>query len=340
MGTATYTDAKGGGPLKEGEVLMQGATITTGAGSYVDLDLGVNGNALRVEADSTLSLDKLDYTKAIETVVNTEVEVKKGSAVANVVTKLSKASKYEIKTPAGVAGIRGTVVRAGTARIVCLIGRVQFRPVAGGGVQMVVGGMVYAVGSPAPVRATAVETRGLAHTGVTMTAHTASSLVNAVVQQFSSALVAEAAAAAGKAGGNIPKAAADAARGIVAELLQRVEQAAAQAPPQLRAALLAAARDLRARSGSIIAMAAGVGAQTAVINGGGTQQEAILAGQNAVDQSGGPKVVLPPPPPRSSDPIPEAPPTPPAPPKPPQDPKPPVKTEPEPVITTTKKTVG
>ena len=114
VGTATYTDAKGGGPIKEGDILMQGATITTGAGSYVDLDMGVNGNALRVEADSTLTLNKLDYTRAGEVIVNTELEVKKGSTVANVVNKLSKASKYEIKTAAGVAGIRGTCLEATT----------------------------------------------------------------------------------------------------------------------------------------------------------------------------------------------------------------------------------
>ncbi len=124
VGKADYTDAKGGGALKEGDILFQGATITTGAGSYVDLFLGVNGDSLRVEADSTLSLNKLDYTKAGETIVNTQLDVTKGAVVANVVNKLSKASKYEIKTPAGVAGIRGTVLRAGTARIVCLVCRV------------------------------------------------------------------------------------------------------------------------------------------------------------------------------------------------------------------------
>ena len=40
VGAVTYTDAKGGGPLKEGDILFQGASITTGAGSYVDLFLG------------------------------------------------------------------------------------------------------------------------------------------------------------------------------------------------------------------------------------------------------------------------------------------------------------
>ena len=72
VGAVTYTDAKGGGPLKEGDILFQGASITTGAGSYVDLFLGVNGDSLRVEADSTLSLNKLNYTKGIgEAIVNT-----------------------------------------------------------------------------------------------------------------------------------------------------------------------------------------------------------------------------------------------------------------------------
>lgn len=283
VGNATYADAKGGGPIKEGDILMQGATITTGAGSYVDLDMGVNGNALRVEADSTLSLNKLDYTKAGETVVNTELEVKKGAAVANVINKLSKASKYEIKTPAGVAGIRGTVLRAGATRIVCLIGRVEFRTV-NGQLQLVIGGAAVSA-SGGVVKATAVETTGLARSACSLTTNTAANMVAAAVQQFTAALAAEAATEAGKAGGNSAQAAAQAAKAIIAELVQEVQQAAAQAPPAVRAAAQAAAAALVQKTEAVQTTAAASAAAAATLANGGTAQQAQQAAGQAAQQS-------------------------------------------------------
>ncbi|KAF0179252.1 MAG: cell wall surface anchor family protein [Limisphaerales bacterium] len=284
VGTATYTDARGNGPIKEGDILMQGATITTGAGSYVDLDMGINGNALRVEADSTLVLNKLDYTKAGETIVNTQLEVKKGAAVANVINKLSKASKYEIKTPAGVAGIRGTVLRAGATRIVCLIGRVEFRTV-NGQLQLVIGGTAVTVGGGV-VKAATVETTGLARTATSLTTNTqASGMVSNVVQQFTAALAAEAATEAGKAGGNSAAAAAQAAKAIMAELVQAVQEAAAQAPPAVRAAAQAAAANLAQKSEVVQATAAASAAAAATVANGGTVQQAKQAAQQAANQS-------------------------------------------------------
>lgn len=283
VGSATYTDAKGGGPIKEGDILFQGVTITTGAGSYVDLDMGVNGNALRVEADSTLVLNKLDYTKAGETIVNTQLEVKKGAAVANVINKLSKASKYEIKTPAGVAGIRGTVLRAGATRIVCLIGRVEFRTI-NGQLQLVIGGTAVSVGGGV-VKAASVETTGLARTATSLTSNTAANMVAAAVQQFTTALAAEAATEAGKAGGNSTTAAAQAAKAIMAELVQAVQEAAAQAPPAVRAAAQAAAANLTRTSETVQATAAASAAASASVANGGTAQQAQQAAQQAANQS-------------------------------------------------------
>lgn len=286
VGTATYTDTRGGGPLKEGDILMQGATISTGAGSYVDLDMGINGNALRIEADSTLTLNKLDYTKAGETIVNTELEVKKGSTVANVVNKLSKASKYEIKTPAGVAGIRGTVLRAGTTRIVCLIGRISFVPVAGGGVQLVInGGAGFQQGTAGAVKATSVETTGLARTACSLTANTLANMVSQAVQQFTAAIAAEAATEAAKTGGNASAEAAAVAKAVLAQLVQEVQQAAAAAPPAVRAAVQQAAASLQNNSDAVGATAAASAAAAAVVNTGGTAQQAKAAAQQAANQS-------------------------------------------------------
>ena len=284
VGTAAYTDAKGGGPLKEGDILFQGATITTGAGSYVDLFLGVNGDSLRVEADSTLALNKLDYTKAGETIVNTQLEVTKGAVVANVINKLSKASKYEIKTPAGVAGIRGTVLRVTTSRVICLIGRVEFRSV-NGQLQLVIGGTVYAAGATGSVKATVVETTGLASTACSLTANTVANMVAATVQQFTAVLAAEAATEAGKAGGNSAAVAAQAAKAIMAELVQAVLAAAADAPPAIRAAAQAAAANLVATSETVQTKAAASAAVVAMVANGGNAQQAQQAAQQAANQS-------------------------------------------------------
>lgn len=282
VGTANYTDARGGGAIKENDILFQGATITTGAGSYVDLDLGVNGNALRVEAGSTLALNKLEYTKAITTVTDTQIEVKKGSTVANVITKLSKASKYEIKTPGGVAGIRGTCVSAGVTRITCLIGTIQFTPVAGGGVLITInGGNAFSPGALAAVKAGAAETSGLAKTATSLTANAAAAQVAQVVQQFTAALAADAAADAAKAGGNASTASANAAKAAIAELVAAVNEAAAQASPQVRAAIQAVAQTLTQNSESMTANAAASGAGIGVKVAGGTDAQASAAANSA-----------------------------------------------------------
>lgn len=287
VGTATYTDTRGGGPLKEGDVLMQGATITTGAGSYVDLDMGINGNALRVEADSTLTLNKLDYTKAGDTIVNTELEVKKGAAVANVINKLSKASKYEIKTPAGVAGIRGTVLRAAPTRITCLVGRITFVPVAGGGVAIIVnGGNAYSPGTLAAVRAGAGESAALARSATGLTANAAANQVATMVQQFTAALAAEAATTAGNAGGDIAKAASDSAKAAIAQLIQEVQNATATAStPAVKAAMTAVLNNLQANSETIITKAAGVGGALGTVQSGGTPEQAKTNGEKAIADS-------------------------------------------------------
>ena len=285
VGTASYTDAKGGGPLKEGDILLQGASITTGAGSYVDLFLGVNGDSLRVEADSALSLNKLDYTtiSGLETVVNTELDVKKGATVANVVNKLSKASKYEIKTPAGVAGIRGTALRVTTSRVVCLIGKVEFRAI-NGQLHLVMGGKAFAVGSAAPVKATQAETVSVAVVAAACAANTQrANTVSQIVKQFATIAASEAAAEAGVAGAS--QAASDTAKAMVAALIAAVNEAADSAPPSIRAAAQAAAADLSKRSDAIQASSAADGAALGTLAAGGTLAQAKSNSGAAADKS-------------------------------------------------------
>jgi len=108
-GSAKYST--GGGawlPLKAGTSMQAGATITTAARSHVDVYLGINGPTIRITEESTVGIDKLTYTDTgADAVVETQLNLKKGILMGSV-RKLAAASRYEIKTPAGVAGIRGT----------------------------------------------------------------------------------------------------------------------------------------------------------------------------------------------------------------------------------------
>jgi hypothetical protein len=126
--------------LIAGKFLEAGATIYTGDDGMVDLVLGkaidlpqakwvpervslsvdspVRGltsfrpsaeqNAVRVMYSSTLVIDKLTtVSSGADTVSDTELDLKKGSMYASV-KKLSPAAEYLVKTPTGIAGVRGT----------------------------------------------------------------------------------------------------------------------------------------------------------------------------------------------------------------------------------------
>lgn len=109
QGTAEIsTDGTSWSPLKRGERLREGAWLRTAGSSAADLDLGRNGSQLRVMPGTTLSIAALTYEDtAVETIVNTQIDLKDGRVIGHV-QKLSAASKYEVRTPKIVAGIRGT----------------------------------------------------------------------------------------------------------------------------------------------------------------------------------------------------------------------------------------
>jgi hypothetical protein len=107
-GSADYSE--GGGTwtqLQRGQELRSGAVIRTGADSYVDIDLKDNGPGLHLTENTTLGFDKLlvDDTGA-ERVVETQLDLRAG-CVAGEVYKSGASSKYEIKTPNAVAGVKG-----------------------------------------------------------------------------------------------------------------------------------------------------------------------------------------------------------------------------------------
>lgn len=131
-------------PLKVGEVLRPGTVIQTGIdkGSFVDLVLGdgeatvasgsvpstsatpvannnnnnskayqpsAEQNVVRVWENSLLGIDKLTSMETgADVVTETQLNLQAGRIFGSV-KKMSAASKYEVKIPNGVAGIRGTV---------------------------------------------------------------------------------------------------------------------------------------------------------------------------------------------------------------------------------------
>lgn len=121
-GTAVYSAPNlSPQPLKVGMALPAGAKIETGVDSTVDLFLGPNAGVLRVSPESSLSLNKLSKTETgADTVVEVQLDLPKGTILGNV-NKLSAASKYEIKLPNGVAGIRGTRFRASATSFILLL---------------------------------------------------------------------------------------------------------------------------------------------------------------------------------------------------------------------------
>jgi hypothetical protein len=127
-------------PLKNGAILKPGSIVQTASDSYVDVVLnnpdatgiamsamsassasaagsgGGSGyhpraeqDAVRIFENTVLGIDKLtvDQTGA-DVVTETQLDLKAGS-IFGTVKKLSAASKYEVKIPNGVAGIRGTI---------------------------------------------------------------------------------------------------------------------------------------------------------------------------------------------------------------------------------------
>lgn len=121
-GTADYSAGTGSwAPLKVGVVLRPGSKVRTAAQSQVDLFLDQNGPVVRITEETELGLDKLNFDNTgSENVIETQLDLKSGR-ILGAVSKMAAASRYEVKTPQGVAGIRGTeydISANGTIRVV------------------------------------------------------------------------------------------------------------------------------------------------------------------------------------------------------------------------------
>jgi hypothetical protein len=108
-GTAEITnDGKNWKPAKVGQQLGEHSAVKTDPNATVDLFLGENGPVVRVTKDTTMGIDRLDVeSTGVEKVIETQLDLRNGKILGNV-KKMAAASKYEVKTPVGVAGIRGT----------------------------------------------------------------------------------------------------------------------------------------------------------------------------------------------------------------------------------------
>ena len=140
-GSARYaTDNKNWHTLRQGDILQPGVVIQTATHSTVDIQVAdrdstagfqpvseggaspyvpppsslgnateeAKFNVVRIFESSVLSVDKLLVERTgVDEVADTQLDLRAGHIMGNV-KKLSAASKYEIKIPNGVAGIRGS----------------------------------------------------------------------------------------------------------------------------------------------------------------------------------------------------------------------------------------
>ncbi|HWD18030.1 MAG TPA: FecR family protein [Verrucomicrobiae bacterium] len=118
VGKATVRAVKGnvtwqvnGGPLQKlrvNQTLDPGATVITGPDSHADLSVNGVSSVVRISPDSKIQLDKMNYWGTMrEGDRETYLHLQGGEVLGNV-KKISGNSRYEIETPHGVAGIRGT----------------------------------------------------------------------------------------------------------------------------------------------------------------------------------------------------------------------------------------
>jgi hypothetical protein len=174
-GSARYTTGNNvWQPLSVGSIVKPGTLIQTSAekGAYLDLVLGdgetpiprtmgaaasssdsrsytpnVDQNIVRLFENTILQVDKLAIIETgADTVTETQLDLQRGRIFGNV-KKMSQASKYEVKLPNGVAGIRGTVYNITASGVVqVLVGSVVLAYVGADGnvvTQVVMGGQQF-----------------------------------------------------------------------------------------------------------------------------------------------------------------------------------------------------
>jgi hypothetical protein len=128
-------------PLKEGVFIQQGSKILTGRDSTVSL-VFENGSSVLVEPSSQFSIDQfvqdpfnsdnLDYKTVDQAPTRsvTKLSISEGDMIFDVARQKS-GSSFQITTPVGVAGIRGTSGSAGSKGFGLATGSGSFTPPGG-----------------------------------------------------------------------------------------------------------------------------------------------------------------------------------------------------------------
>ena len=146
-GAARYTtDNRTWQPVKVGLAIKSGSVIQTAKDSHVDIVLGEGdggalqpaarritfapgaaggageqGNVVRITPNTILAIDKLTMEETGADVVSEiQLDLRAGRIMGNV-KKLSAASRYEVKFPTGIAGIRGTTYIIDASGVVSVI---------------------------------------------------------------------------------------------------------------------------------------------------------------------------------------------------------------------------
>jgi hypothetical protein len=109
-GTVEYQDKVNGEwlPAKPNMKFAPGVTVRTGPDGLADISVNGTASAVRLTNTSTLQITAMSYAGSVrEGDTTTMLNLQSGSVLGNV-KKISANSRYEIMTPHGVAGIRGT----------------------------------------------------------------------------------------------------------------------------------------------------------------------------------------------------------------------------------------
>ncbi|MBA4136796.1 MAG: hypothetical protein C0518_05715 [Opitutus sp.] len=107
-------------PVTEGQSLIETDTVETGAGAGVVL-VFMNGSSVKLAENSRLAVEEFKMDPLAENISvaglqgepslsKTRLNLAYGEMVGNV-KKLNTASQFDVKTPVGAAGIRGTTFR-------------------------------------------------------------------------------------------------------------------------------------------------------------------------------------------------------------------------------------
>jgi hypothetical protein len=107
-GTVQYMENNAWLPAKPNMKFDAGITIRTGADGVADISINGTSSAVRLTNNTTLQIPAMSYIGSVrEWDTTTRLNLVTGSILGNV-KKISASSRYEIITPHGVAGIRGT----------------------------------------------------------------------------------------------------------------------------------------------------------------------------------------------------------------------------------------